>query len=340
MKRMVVKLFVLFVISACQSTLVPISKRPIDSYGGSGQYIRKSRSIEQDQNQEKEELFLRQQDVRIVAREEPDVGASLFQLDNPQNYLFYDKPRGDPGDVLNVFVRSSNTPTDEASTAAANPGGAELSPEQLEQDLLAALPQLTPGEDKPPMITKIPFKVMRRLANGDAIVEYFRSSKNQTESNAIKIQARLPRHILQSNKAILTSDLRDVSWYQNQKQQLTERQSLNWEDEYTLRLSGFEEAKSQEALQLESKRKELVQLRDRLRQRIISLGQEKQLVVKERDRVGQMKNEIEKKIGDLESEVRDRETKLEEQRQLIQRQEQTIRGLQQAGDEVEEVADE
>jgi len=326
-----------FFLASCQSTLVPISRRPLDSFRDHSKFISKSRSIEQEVDQGKEEIFLRNQEVKIVAIEDSEESASLFQVDNPQSYLFYEKPRGDIGDVLSVFVRSSLSPT-EGAAPGAGPAegenaqvGAELTAEQLEAELLAALPALTPGEDKPPIMTKIPFKVMRKLPDGDVIVEYYRSSKNDSESSAVKIQARLPRQVLQGNKPLLTSDLKDVFWYQNRNTQLTERQSLGWEDEYTLRLSGFEEARSQEALQLESKRKELVNLRDRLRQRIVTLGQERQLVVKERDRIGQLQTEIDQKIGSLEGDVRTKEGKIQEQTEIIRRQEELIQQLQGAG---------
>lgn len=327
MKTLLAVLLLGISLMACQSTLVPISRRPLESFRDSPQFIRKSRTIEQEDEQQNEEVFIRKQEIKIVESEEPEQSASLFEIDNPGNYLFYDKPRGAIGETLTVYVRSSRDTEEEAPPEAAEneQEGAELNPEQLEEDLLAALPQLKPGEEKPTLLTKIPFKVMRRLPNGDVLLEYFRSSKNDTESNTIKVQARLPRKKLQGNQAILTSDLKDVEWYQNHNQKTAERQSLGWEDEYTLRLSGFEEARSQEAMNLESKRQELVNLRERLRQRIVSMGKEREMISRERERITQMRNEMDQKINALERENREKDAQIEQQREVIRRQEELLR---------------
>jgi hypothetical protein len=329
-------------INACQSTLIPISKRRLDTQAEQPpRYIRKSRSIGEPKTNQSSELFLRQKKTAIVPLERQQQSASLFQVSNPQNYLFYDKPRGEVGDMIPVYVRPERkAPDSEDDTEPLTEDNAEMDAEQLEKDLLAALPDLRPQDDKPVPVTKIPFKVMRILPDGDAIVENYRVSKNDDESNVVKIQARVPKSRLMSNEPILTTDLRDINWYQNRNQNVTERQSLGWQDEYTLRLSGFEEARSLQAKNLEQKRQDLIKLRDRLKQRIMNLSKERSQVARERSRLTSIKDQYDSKIQDLENQIQQKAGEIDEQKAMIQRQRERIRQLEGDSEQPAEQAEE
>jgi chromosome segregation ATPase len=191
---------------------------------------------------------------------------------------------------------------------------------------LEALPTFAPSSEKAKPITKIRFKVLKKLPNGDALVETYRTSKNKYESNQIRAKARIPSEKIQSNDLITTADLQDVEFFQFENSQSTERESIGWEDEYTLRFSGFNEAKSKAALELERKRKELMDLRDRLQQRIGNVSKERTKVAADRMKINEFKENTSSRINSLNEKIKELENTIGEQKEIIKKQEEVING--------------
>ena len=80
---------------------------------------------------------------------------------------------------------------------------------------------------------------------------------------------------------------------------VVERKSVNWEDEYSLRISGFDETKSKMAAGLEEKREQLKSVRDKLENELKSFDGERKLMTTERAGLLETKAQDTAKIDDL-----------------------------------------
>lgn len=321
-----------FCITACTNSLVNLSKRNLSSkdWGDSG-FVKK-REKQRRGSIEKEKVYLKKNSITISPTEKIDNAGSLFVESNPDNYLFFDRPRGQVGDVLTVYTRPSRSPKEEEATEnkedqakddeqKQNP---EMNADKLEEELLSALPKFESESDLLKPLTKISFKVLKKLPNGDLIVETSRGSKSDTQSNLIRAKALLKAHKVKSGLPLTTDDLLDVEWLQVKDDEATEQDSTAWQDEYTLRLSGFEEAKSKDAVALEKKRKDLIDLRNRLQQRIGGLSKTRQQVASERAKIDAIKNELNEKITELNDQIKSKDALIEEQKNIIKKQEEVM----------------
>ncbi|SME87834.1 flagellar basal body L-ring protein FlgH [Pseudobacteriovorax antillogorgiicola] len=326
MKLQVVIILSSFLVTGCQTRVVPISKRDYVNQSSGAEIYKKGRKI-QDGRKDPPQIFMKKKSIRIKPVSKTDNNGSLFSSDNPENYLFYDKPRGEVGDMIPILVR-----VNQAEGGAAGGGGAqgELEAGQIKDELLAALPEFTPRDDESNILplTSIKFKVDRRLPNGDLIVSTYRTSKNETQSSTIRVKARIERATLMAKKDITTEDLLDVDWYQRKDGEVIERDSLSWQDEYTLRMSGFDEAKSKMAQQLETKREDLKKVRDRLRDRINSLGKERRQFAQSRQKLDQEKKKLSDTIQEYDNKISEQNNTIEEQKSIIKRQQDMLDQLQ------------
>lgn len=322
-------MIVIFLASlGCQTRIVPISKRHVSSSGSSPTLYKKGRRINEGVAKPPQ-IFVRKKKIKIKPVLEKSNDGSLASLSNPENYLFYNKPKGELGDILNVLVR-----VNQKEGGGENQQAGEQEPEKLKDELLAALPQFTPGDaskDRLPL-SSIKFKVDRRLPNGDLIVSTYRTSQNENHSSSVRLQARIARSSIMKAKEITTEDLLDVDWYERKDGEVVERESLAWQDEYTLRLSGFDEANSKMAQELENKRQDLGKISDRLRKRIGVLSKERQNYVLSRQKLDEEKRQVAEKLKQYTEEMEKQQATIAEQKDIIKRQE-TIIGEAQAGNE-------
>lgn len=323
-------LLLLSLVVSCQTKVVQFSKRDLMGRSPVPEIYKKGRKV-QGNVAKPPQIFMRKKKVKIEPLAEQDNNGSLLSLSNPENYLFYDKPKGQVGDVLPVFVRVNQKEKADAG------GGAQGEQEAaaLKDELLAALPQFTPGEggeDTLPL-TMIKFKVDRRLPNGDVIVSTYRTSKNENHSSSVRVQARIERYSLMTKKEITTKDLLDVEWYQRKDGEVVERESLAWQDEYTLRLSGFDEARSKFAQQLENKRQDMSKVKDRLKTRINVLSKERQMFVKSRQKLDEEKRKVAQVLKENNEKMESQNTTIEEQKAIIKRQQELLEGLQEGAEQ-------
>lgn len=323
--------------TACQTGVVPISRREyLYEKEGKSASLSHRRPLEEE-SRPAPEVFVKRESLAIVPKEAKNYTGSLFSLSKANHLLFTDPPRGQVGEFLDVAVRVNRTdksPTPDnaagANTAATPTNQATAGSNQaLQDELVTALPKLEPGISEPKVPTKLKMRVVRELENGDIIVEASRASENDWETQSIRAQARISRELLQSKQEISTLDLSDVQWYEAQNGEVIERESTHWEDEYTLRFAGFNEARSKMALDLENKRKDLEKVRDRLQERINNVGKERSKIAQERDRVSKLRQEAEDKLGELNKKVSDQDALIEQQKETIKKQEQLLESFQQ-----------
>src|SRR5210317_1353753 len=120
--------------ASCQTRLVPIAKRSMNIK--SGELFKKGRKIRQNQPEESTKVFIKKDSLSVSSVKASDNNGSLFYMGNPDNYLFYDRPLGNVGDVIKVLVRTR------ASEAGGNnqDNGKEAEADKLKDELLQALP--------------------------------------------------------------------------------------------------------------------------------------------------------------------------------------------------------
>lgn len=331
----------IILLSSCANSLVNLSKRNLLSNPSSNNFVKK-RKYPSQKKVDEDKVFLKKESINIRPKSKVDNAGSLFVESNPANYLFFPRSKGQVGDILTVYTRptrgaaiNDKKPTDDgnAQNEQANKDqGAEMDADQLEKELLSALPQFESEKKDVKPLTKINFKVLKRLPNGDVIVETTRGSESRTQSNLIRAKALIKSSSLNSIQPLTTDQLSDITWLQVQNGEANERESTSWEDEYTLRLSGFEEAKSKTAIELEKKRKDLMDLRDRLQKRISSLSRDRQQVANERANIKAIKDELNAKIESLNEQLKEKDAVIDEQKNIIKKQEEVM-GNESSGNE-------
>ncbi len=323
MKKTCMMALALFV-NACQTGFVPISQRNMYEKEGKSANLGHRRPIE-DRTGTSPDIYIKRQNIEIVPQETKNYTGSLLALKNPDTYLFIDAPRGELGDFLDIAVqvnRKDKAPTP-APGAPADPANAAKG-KSVQDDLIAALPKLEPGLADPKTPSSIKMKVVRKLENGDLIVEASRASQNEWEANSQRATARIPYSKVPGRGEISTADLADVHWWESVNGALTERESNTWEDEYSLRWAGFDEARSKIALDLETKRKDLEKVRDRLKDKIVNVGKERNKLAVEKDRVDSLRREAEEKLNELAQKNAQLDAQIEQQKDVIRKQELLI----------------
>jgi hypothetical protein len=197
------------------------------------------------------------------------------------------------GRYIDILVASNKSPDDKNKTDNGTNQDDKDKGDQgtkkgdpLEEELLKDLPDLKPAKkDSVKLLKHLKMQVVHQFPNGDLMTRITRSSTNPDLQEDIVAEAKIPAERLASGDPITTDDLVDVTVSENHGGELVERRSTSWEDEYSLRLSGFTEAKSKAGLDLEDKRKELTEARDRLEQRIKAFSAEKKQFVTQRDQI-------------------------------------------------------
>ena len=269
------------------------------------------------------DLYTRRNDVQIKPIAHGNETGSLGGIDDPRNYLLGGDAPVVIGSFLDIKVTSNRadalkSPGDANADAAKSGDGANAagkdnkSPDQMEQELIKELPNLEPGsKDHPVLLKTFKMQVMHQYENGDVLVMYKRRSVRGDQAGEIIVKGRVPYAALQRRDQLTTTDLADIDWRESNEGELGERRSANWEDEYTLRMSGFDEARSKPALAIEEQRRQLKEIRSKLGNQIKSFAQERQTVAKERSDLAEQKKQYDEKLSELEKKVADQEKEIE-----------------------------
>lgn len=273
---------------------------------------------------EKASVYLKDRHPEIIKDDTSDETGSLANLDDEGNHLFIDKIPYKRGQIVDVKVKFE-TPkegTEALTEKSKNPAtpaeaGAKLTntPDQNETPILAdAYPDLgVPGTIKRPIIKTLRMMVVGKYPNGDVMLAYRRNSSSEEDVNEVLVKARVPAMVFTTQEELSTADLTQVSLVQRVDDEVIKRQSVGWEDEYTLRLSGFSEAKSKLAAQIESDRQELKKAQEGLNARLKSDGIERNKLADERKKVRLEKEELDAKTKQLQDQI-DQQSKLLKER--------------------------
>lgn len=275
-------------------------------------------SSSEPKNEKPLDLFVRQKDVLIRRKAPVNETGSLTDLNDPRAYLFGFERPVEVGMFIDVKIASNRADT------SPSPAGAESKPEKTDgkdapskdvavEDLLKSLPSLEPGtENKPVLLKNIKMQVMERFDNGDVLVMHRRRSIREGQGADVTVTARVPAEALARVDNINTLDLADVNWRESFNGDVAERKSANWEDEYSLRLSGFDETKSKDALGLEEKRAQLKSVRDKLENEMKGFAGERSRLSDERAKLLEGKAQDAAKIADLEKQNSELQKKVDQ----------------------------
>lgn len=253
-----------------------------------------------------QEVYTKQTTLSIKPLKKVNTNGSLSSLDDPRAYLLASTAPLVVGTFLDIKT-VTNKDAGKAGAPVAAPA-AKNDTQQIEQDLLKSLPTLDPAQgdpDKPTVVAGFKAEVLEVLDNGDAIIGYHRRSVRGDQASDFLVKARVPQAALQDKDNLTTSNLVDVFFNESRDGELTERQSSRWEDEYTLRMSGFDEARSKSAVAIEEQRRQLKDTRDKLATQIKSFSTERQTVAKERADYMEKKKQDAQKMAELEQKVKD-----------------------------------
>lgn len=277
-----------------------------------------------------EQLFFKKRNIVLKETDKSDKSGSLYELDNVKNDLYGSMKPDRIGRIVDVALilpegyqqeKKEEKPTKEDAG------------EVLESSIMSQFPDLQPPDSGELKIKdKIKMRIAQRFSNGDLMIVYHRESKSDQEVKAMNITARVAYQNLVSLGGITSEDLFDVNFKQtirnrdddgllnkddgllDKDEDLAniERYSNNWELEYTLRVSGFSEAKSKAAMDLEDKRKALVRIRKGLIERLKSIQVEREKSRKQQNKITSEKNEIQNRLNELEKQVEESSKQQEE----------------------------
>jgi hypothetical protein len=188
----------------------------------------------------------------------------------------------------------------------------ETTPSSEDEKMVKDLPSFADQDDEAPLLLKrFPMKITHVFDNGDVLATYTRNSMAATAIRSIQVEARIPYHALTTESQVTTDHLMDVKWRENRGDHALERNSVVWEDAYTMRLSQFDEVKPKLALQLEEKRQRLQKLRDELEQKLKNFGVERRQMAQEREKFITQRNLDQKRFEEMKKELAEQKEKLD-----------------------------
>ena len=274
------------------------------------------------------EIYVRQPNLEIKPLESPNETGSLMNLDDERNYLFSSAGPHKVGRFVTIKVASNIKPKDKKTEELKK--DKDTPKDDIEKDLLEAIPELQPAEPgETRLIDDFKMKIMHRYDNGDVMVTMTRRSVHGDQAEDMTVTARLPYDRLMAGDALSTDDLLDVRLVSSKDGELVESRSSGWEDEYSLRLSGFREAKSKVAQELDDKRKKLEQARENLQNRVKTFGKEREQVAKQRDEMNKERTMLEEQRKALETKLDEQRKSLDNANEALKSKEEQIAVLQQ-----------
>ncbi len=266
------------------------------------------------------DLFVRQKEIKIRRKAPVNDTGSLTDLNDPRAYLLgFERPI-EVGSYVDVKMASNRVDTKSSSkeagedpavadgkVAEAGGGGTDDA-----KNILKSLPNLEPLDGKAALMTSMKMEIMEKFENGDVLVMHRRRSMREGQASEIVVTSRLPSTALSRQDQLSTKDLVDVDWRESFDGEVAERKSANWEDEYTLRLSGFEESKSKQAMAVDEKRQELKTARDKFEKDLKQQIAERDKISKERASLMDEKEKASQKVSELTTENEELKKKLGE----------------------------
>ena len=289
-------IFAALVAFACQSgKMVNASSRPVEGFDKQkGSLVPvQTRDIG---NGAAPQLYVKNRKVDIRAKGDNDGTGSLYKKEDGRNGLFTTDEPIVPGSYVTVEVSSNylDTKAKEKSKKGANLDKSEDS--ALEAAMLKGLPDLEPADKEIPIVKRFRMKVTHRFDDGDLGVFMKRESSNANETQLLQIKARIPYMRLVSGDNLKTSDLVDVEFHEVSHGESVDRTSSGWEDEYSLRMSGFDESKSKVAADLDDKRRKLAETAEQMKTSLHAMSDERKQFSKQREGLLEGKKKAEEEL--------------------------------------------
>lgn len=276
-----------------KGTLVPVQTRELGNAGAPKLYVNKK-------------------EVTIKPRDEDDGGGSLYKREDGRNSYFTTEEPVVPGSYVTVELASNYLDTKAKDKAPKNTKNEKAAEDTaLEAAMIKALPDLEPAEKDIPIVKRFRMKVTHRFENGDLGVFMKRESANVNEVQQLQVRARIPYMRLVSGENLKTTDLVDVEFHENSHGEVTDRTSSGWEDEYSLRLSGFDESKSKLAADLEDKRRRLAETAEQMKTGLKSMSEERKQLAKQREGLMEAKKKAEEQLDQAKKQMDDQAKELE-----------------------------
>ncbi len=267
------------------------------------------------------DLFVKEKKTIIKDVEEENDSGSLFNVDDERNYLFASTGPQTVGRYLDIFIVSNRAdaakPAKPGVTKTPEEQKAEdlaKSQDEIQKELLGSLPDLNPAgtPEDPALLKSFKVRIAHRFSNGDVLAMLSRRSTSDDQIKDLNIETRIPFNKLTSGDPLTTRDLIDVKYHENNDGVITDRTSTGWEDEYSLRLSGFDEAKSKGATDLADKRKKLEEATKKLETRMKSFGEERTQLSKQKEELTAKNEAQDEKVKTLEEKVKEQEGIIED----------------------------
>jgi hypothetical protein len=312
---------IMVLLAGCQHSLVPISDRSIDGEQklGSQNAVGNARPIDKPESQP--QLYIRQPGLKVTEQGANETG-SLFDGEDKRNFLIVPRDPLAVGSFIDVQVVYSRTPEEVAKSAApdapASENGSQAGLSEAEKKILSGLPNLQPADSKMVPIRKFKMQIVGRRNNGDYELKYERQETNDEQSYALLINAILPHESAISSDPRTTLQLTEIDWVEVRDGRAQNRSSPGWDDEYSLRMSGFSELKSREALALEDKRRQLEQSRKLIENQLQQISKERTTVAQTRAEVAKEKESTEEVVSGLKKEIESKDKTIADQRDELE----------------------
>lgn len=271
-----------------------------------------------------EELYVRQQVVAAPVDEARAYDGSLFSEEDHRGHLITMQLPPARGKFIKVLTRlrgrleadrlQSKDSPEAAAPVKADGGDAEKA--KLDADIeeaLAALPDMT-EEQKQDLrfLESLTFEVIDVNRRGDARVRFARASDNAEDYRHQSVEAVIPSESFVGVEPLTTDQLRNVRFLQISDSSRIERSSVEWQDEYLVRISGFSEVKSIAAKALDQKRDQLLKARADVEAKLRQVGQERLKFAAERQQYVEAQSKDRAKIGNLEQAVKDKDEQIKD----------------------------
>ncbi len=303
---------------SCATSAVQVTGRSTGLFEKNGAHVGSSARAPGHPS-ERPEMYIRQKNVNIDTVGKENSSGSLFNPTDERNFLFTSSGPVSVGRYVDIKVVSKRVEKEKDADKQEKNEPEKADDDKITAELLKALPDFAPAEPgENSALKRFSMKIAHRYENGDALVTMQRTSLVNGEANEISLAARVPYDRLISGYQLTTDDLNDVKYVESYEGEVSNRFSSGWEDEYTMRMSGFNEAKSRVASDLEQKRQRLEEAKDRVKNQIVSMSKERQKVADERDRVFKQSTNDRERMADLEGTIEQQKSKINEQAEIIQ----------------------
>ncbi len=138
-------------------------------------------------------------------------------------------------------------------------------------------------------------KVIEVDPTGDVKVQFRRYSKTPMEEKYLIITANLPRDLIKPKQELSTSDLREISIYQNVNNEAKISSAVGWSDEFTEILNSFNGALTQREMILKERQRLLKDSKKEVLRRLRKLRKDYQKMTDKQLKITEQTKELEKK---------------------------------------------